>query len=1192
MIKPYNTLLAILLLLFCACQKPKPLFEDMPSSHTGIHFSNDITETDSINPLDVVNVYNGGGVGIGDFNNDGLPDIYFTGNMVANKLYLNRGDLKFDDVTKTANVDGMGHWGRGVAVIDINNDGWLDLYVCNSILANPKLRTNLLYINQGKSADGIPRFKEMGKEYGLNMSEQSAMASFFDYDNDGDLDMYLTVNNATATYNPSIFGKGFYQPDRKSGRLYRNDHDDKLNHPVFTDVTVEAGVTRDGYGHGASTVDINNDGWKDIYISNDFISSNILFINNHDGTFTDRSMEYFKHTAYNAMGQDVIDINNDGLPDVIELDMNPEDNFRKKMMLGANMYQTYQNFDNYTTQYQYVRNILQLNQGPRLENGKPGAPVFSEIGFLSGISQTDWSWTPLVADYNNDGYRDIIITNGFPKDVSDHDFMAYRQRAYSVASKKELLAQIPQIKLHNYAYVNNGDLTFKDVSKDWGFDVKNFSSGGVYADLDNDGDLDVVINNMNDEASVYRNTSRDDKEKLTDQHYLKISFVGDKFNLNGLGATAELYYDHGKTQVYENTPYRGYVSSLEGTAHFGLGKITRVDSVIIKWPGINKCQKLVNIKADTKLTVKQVDARQSFTWGYKQTTQPLFNEVTDSLGIKYANQDMDFIDFNIQKLLPHKFSEYSPALAVGDVDGNGIDDMVIGGSLYNPAQVLLQQANGKFIQRAFSKQAADIKSNYKDEGLLLFDADGDGDLDLYASSGGYHEGPESAAYQDRFYVNDGKGNFTLATSALPANTTSKLCVRACDYNQDGKPDLFVSGRVSPWNYPKPVSSFILRNDSQNGQVKFTDVTKEVAPALLNIGMVCDALFSDFNNDNKPDLILAGEFMPVTFLANKGGKFENVTAATGLENKTGWWNTIVAGDFRHTGRMDYIVGNGGTNTIYQASEQYPVSVIGKDFDKNGGFAVIPSIYFPDSNGVKREYPAVGRDDLLKQNISFKKRYTNYRSYATATMDELITPEQREGAIKLSANTMQSCYLRNEGNGKFTIIPLPQMAQISVLNGMVADDFDGDGNLDVAINGNDYGTEVSTGRYDALNGLLLKGDGKGNFKPLSILQSGIYLPGNGKALAKLQSSKGGYLVAATQHRGKLQVLQLNKPTRNISVKPDDMSAKISYRDGRSQKQEFYYGSSFLSQSGRFLTLGNNVSAVTVTNNKGQSRNIALK
>jgi hypothetical protein len=1182
--------IALLLCIGCffACKKPA-LFQQIPSSHSGITFNNNIVESDSINPLDIVNIYNGGGVGIGDFNNDGLQDIYFTGNRVSNRLYINKGDFKFEDVTEKAGVGGLGRWGRGVSVIDINNDGLMDLYICNTIYKDSARRVNLLYINQGTDKEGIPHFKEMAKEYGLDINVQSTMAAFFDYDNDGNPDMYLTVNEANEHYYPNVFGSKDKGPIPSMGRLYHNEWDPKLKHPVFHDVSLKAGIKFQGFGHAATIVDINRDGWKDIYVSNDFLSSNLLYINNHDGTFSERSKEYFKHTSFNAMGQDIVDINNDGLADVFELDMNPEDNYRKKMMLGANSYQSIQSFDLFGYQYQYIRNTLQLNQGPRvLQSDTIGSPAFSEIGFMSGIAQTDWSWTPVITDFDNDGYRDVIVTNGFPKDITDHDFMTYRQNAFAAGSKKQVLDQIPSVKIHNYAYRNKGGLIFEDATKNWGLNVPTFSNGAVYADLDNDGTMDMVINNINDEALIYKNTSRE--KDTINTNYIQIKFKGDSHNLNGLGAWADIYYDHNKHQVSENNPYRGYLSTNQNIAHFGLGKIRLLDSVVIRWPN-GKKQVLQRVKTNQVITANIANAKEPYLWENPKTAdKALFTEVTKAKSISYVHNEKDFVDFNIQKLLPHKLSDYSPALAVGDVDGNGLDDVVVGGNSFFPAQVFLQQQNGAFVQRGITP-IQNMFSNTKDEGLLLFDANGDGKLDLYIARGGYQNAPGDTTYQDKLYINDGKGNFKLAENALPVNGISKLCVRAFDYNKDGKLDLFVSGRVDPWNYPKPVSSCILRNDSKNGIVKFTDVTSEVAPALKNIGMVCDALFTDYDNDGWPDLVLAGEYMPVTFLKNDHGIFKNATQSTGIANKTGWWNSIVAGDFRHTGRTDYIVGNVGLNTLYKATEQYPVYITAKDFDKNGSFNAFTSIFLPDVNGVKKEFPAVGREDILKEMISIKKRYTNYKSYAAATMDEVITPEMRNGALRLKSNTSASCFLRNDGNGKFTMIPLPSQAQVSAINGMVVDDFDGDGNLDVMINGNDYGTEVGVGRYDALNGLMLKGDGKGHFNPQSILQSGIYIPGDGKALVKFQSSTGSYMLAASQNRGALKIFELKGKTNNIKLLPGDESATITYNNGEKQKQEFYYGSSFLSQSGRFLTVNKRVKAVEITNSKGQTRSILI-
>ncbi|MEO6731697.1 MAG: VCBS repeat-containing protein [Ferruginibacter sp.] len=1169
------------------------MFEKIPSSYSGITFNNSITENDSINPISLVNVYNGGGIGMGDFNNDGLQDIYFTGNMVSNKLYLNKNNFKFEDITTEANVGGMGRWARGVAVTDINNDGLMDIYICNTISTDSVKRQNTLYINQGVDKNGVPHFKDMAAEYGLNINVQSTMANFFDYDNDGDLDVYITVNEAAAQ-NENKFGKVFNKDPKSDkgsrGRLYRNNRDSLGNHPVFRDVSIEAGITLHGFGHGATVADINLDGWKDIYVSNDFLSENILYVNNKNGTFSNQSKDYFKHTSYNAMGQDIVDINNDGLDDVVELDMNPDDNYRKKMMMPSNNYNTFQNFDIYGNQYQYIRNTLQLNQGPRvLENDSIGAPAFSEISFMSGVAQTDWSWTPLVLDFDNDGYRDMIVTNGFPRDVTDHDFIAYRKETGAIETPINLLDKIPEIKLASYAFKNTDGIRFSNITDKWGLTTPGFSNGAAYADFDNDGDMDMVVNTIDDEAFVYKNTLRTKEDTAT--HYLQIKCIGNQSNINGIGARIDVYYDGAKHQTFENTPYRGYLSTNQNIAHFGLGKTTRLDSVIIKWPG-DKKQTLKNVKADQLLNVNLADASETYSWHLPNSTQqPLFKEVTKSLGVNYTYTEMDLIDFNIQTTLPHKLSEYGPGLAVGDVDGNGLDDLVMGGNTFTSPMLFLQQLTGKFIQKNLLENEGLNGKNAKDEGILLFDANGDGNLDLFITSGGYKYDHNSPNYQDRIYLNDGKGNFAKVEDTLPQNYTSKLCVRAVDYNNDGKPDLFVSGRVDPWNYPKPVSSFIYRNDSDKGHIKFTDVTNEVAPDLKNIGMVCDALFTDFDNDGLIDLMLAGEWMPITFFKNVNGTFKNTTSTSGIGDKTGWWTSIVAGDFRQTGRTDYIVGNVGLNTLYQASDQYPVYITSNDFDNNGGYEAFPSLFLKDQKGQLKEFPTHGRDEVLERLPAMKKRYNDYKSFATATMDEIFPEDKRKGGIRLKANMLQSCFIRNDGSGKFTMIPLPKAAQISALNGMLADDFDGDGNLDVLINGNDFGTEVSIGRYDALNGLLMRGDGNGGFSPMSILQSGIYIPGDGKALVKLSGSTGNYLVAASQNKSELKLFELKTKLKAVKINPLDVSAIIKFKNGKTEKKEFYYGTSFLSQSARVININENVSSIIIYDNKGLSREIGF-
>jgi ASPIC and UnbV/FG-GAP-like repeat len=1175
---------------FCSCRQHTTLFEKVSSGHSGVTFVNEIRENDSINPFDVVNIYNGGGVGIGDFNNDGLQDIYLTGNLVSSKMYLNKGDFKFDDITAKADVGGMGRWARGVSVVDINNDGLQDIYVCNTIWQDSLRRRNILYINQGIDKDGVPHFKDMAADYGLDVHVQSTMGYFFDYDNDGDLDMYLVVNEGSNGSNASVFRERNSNTMHSQGRMFRNDMDSTQHHGVFHDVSVSAGTTIAGYGHSANICDMNRDGWKDIYIANDFLSSNILYINNHDGTFTDRSREYFKHTSFNAMGQDVQDINNDGLADVFELDMSPPDNFRKKMMLNASNYNTFQNFTLFGYQFQYVRNTLQINQGPRvLEGDSLGAPVFADLGFMAGVAETDWSWTPLLTDFDNDGLRDIIVTNGFPRDVSDHDFIAYRDERTVLLPKRELLKKIPEIKIPNFAFHNDDGLHFSDVSKQWGVDMPTFSNGAAYADFDNDGDLDMIVNNINDQAGLYRNTLRDDAESDSTHHFLDVRLKGPATNVNGFGSFISIFYDGGKQQFSEATPYRGYLSTMQLGVHFGLGKNASIDSLVVTWPDGRK-QSLPGVKTNAAVIV---DYKNSGNGNADLQTllasDALFREVTRSMGINYKHDDYDFIDFNIQTTLPHKLSEYCPATAAGDVNGDGLDDLVIGGNANHKAQVFLQQKNGKFLQRDLWVAQDTSGIDYKDGGILLADINGDGYPDVYATSAGFRYPSNSINYQDRLFLNDGKGNFTLTTDVLPSNHASKLCVRGFDYNHDGKLDLFVSGRVDPGHYPKPVSSFIYRNDSENGRVRLTDVTREVAPDLVNIGLVCDALFSDFDGDGESDLILAGEWMPVKFLKYQQDKFIDVTSSTGVQQQSGWWNSIAAGDFRHTGRTDYIVGNTGLNSFYRASDQYPIRVIAKDFGNDGGYEAIPSVYLPDQKGELREFPANMRDEIIEKMPYLKKKFSNYHSFAISTMDEVLTAKQRDSALKLSANNLQSCFLRNDGNGKFTVIPLPLMAQVSVINGMLVDDFDGDGNADVLMSGNDYGTEVRVGRYDAFNGLLMKGDGEGNFLPLPMRNSGINIPGNGKGVARLVSADGKYLVACSQNRDALKLFSLNHQVEMMLLEPGDVSALITLKDGRKTRQEFYYGASFLSQSTRKLMITPQVKTIEITNSKGAKRTL---
>ena len=1186
----FGKLLLFTILIFLMGCRSKTLFEVVDPSYSGIHFNNRIIENDSINPLDLPNIYNGGGVGIADFNNDGLLDIYFTGNQVPNKLYLNKSNFHFQDVTELAGADGDMRWSRGVATVDINNDGWMDIYVSCTILGDPAKRRNLLYINKGTGDNGIPRFSEMAEEYGLSDTTHSTMAAFFDYDNDGDLDMYLAVNVILHGENPNLFRHAFTRGEHQStGRLYRNEWNDQLKHPFFTDVSKEAGITIEGYSHGVSISDINKDGWKDIYVTNDFMPNNVLFINNGDGTFTNKVNQYFKHTSINSMGQDIIDINNDGLMDVIELDMNPEDNYRKKTMTNGSNYRVYQNFDAYGYQYQYVRNVLQLNQGVRMgQQDSIGDPIFSDIAFYAGIAETDWSWAPVVTDFDNDGFRDIIITNGYPKDVTDHDFIAFRNNASQLASKKLLLDQMPEEKLHNYGYHNNGNLTFTDQSISWGLTDPTFSNGAAYADLDNDGDMDLVINNINDSALIYKNSARDNGGGAN--NYLTLKLDGDTKNINGIGAWIDLYYgkDH---QVYEQTPYRGYLSTIQLNPHFGLGTVSEIDSLIVRWPQ-GRCQRIQHVSVNQTLRINIKNALESYTWAIPDKPEHSFiTEITDSARIDYQHQEADFIDFNVQKLLPHKFSEFGPGISAGDVDGNGLDDLIIGGAISYSPQILFQQNNGSFIKKNLLEGLKPNQKNWEERGMLLFDADGDGDLDLYTASGGYENKRNTDSYQDKLFINNGHGDFKVDTTALPKNTASKSCVRAADFDKDGDLDLFVAGRVDPGNYPAPVSGYIYRNDSKDGIPKFTDVSDIAAPSLIKIGMICDAIWTDMDNDGWQDLLIAGEWMPITVLKNEKGIFRNITPLSGISDVSGWWNSMVNGDFDNDGDIDYIVANLGENSFYKASKEFPISIYGKDFDNNGVIECIPTKYMKDRKGVLQEFTAHTRDDVVDQMPFIRKRFPTYKSFAEVTFEKLFTREEMKGAIKLHANYLSSIYLENQGSGKFTMHPLPPTAQLSPINAMISEDINGDGNLDVILSGNDYGTDLISGRYDAFNGLVLLGNGQGEFVALSIRESGFFLPANAKAMVTFINNKGERLIAASHNKGQVKIFRFQSNAREIPVSGDDEVAIFSLANGKVHRQELNYGASFLSQSCRSLRILTGAKYVSIINSKGKIRKIDL-
>ncbi|WP_298531671.1 VCBS repeat-containing protein [uncultured Algibacter sp.] len=1055
-------------------EKKQTLFSKMEASKTGITFNNTISE--NLNNFFVVYnyAYNGGGVAIGDINNDGLADIYFTGNQVENRLYLNKGNFQFEDITKKAGVAGHFGWNNGVVMVDINGDTLLDIYVCRGGWKGSNTeRANLLFINNGNST-----FTESAAKYGIADIGFSMMASFFDFDNDNDLDLYII--NRPQKFNLSHNGIAKGRKDQHPlfrHKLYEN------NNGIYKEVGLESGIDQTfSYGLGLVTSDINNDGFSDVYIANDYFESDYFFKNNGNKTFTQDIKSMTNHVAFYGMGVDVVDFNNDGYEDLIELEMTPSDHERAKMNMASMDVEGFNRILDHGNHYQYMHNMLQINNG----NG-----FFSEISQQAGVAKTDWSWSCLGSDFDNDGHRDLFITNGFRRDVFDKDatttFMAYlksdeKKRKSKVENLNYIVNLFNENKISNYIYKNEGNLKFTSKVDDWGFNDVSFSNGAAVGDLDNDGDLDLVVNNINDPAFIYRNNS--EKEGY---NYLKVKLNGPKQNTVGLGAKITLYYKD-SIQYHELKNVRGYLSSVDPIAHFGLKKRNKVDSIKVRWPD-GKLSSSYNVDVNKTLVIDYQNSNNKNQLDSAQPKDPVLIDITDKAFVRASaiHQENEFNDFKDQILLPHKLSTEGPTIAVADVNNDGLEDFYLGGSASFEGQLFLQKKDKTFSK--LTQPSFKTDKSFEDTASIFFDANSDGYQDLYVVSGSNEFGEGSAMLQDRLYLNNGKGQFSKSSN-LPKILTSGGCVIPLDYDNDGDLDLFIGGRLVPKKYLKTPRSYILNNDKG----LFTDVTSQIAPSIQNIGMITDATWVDMDNDHKNELIIVGEWMPISVFKYKNGGFHQAQMPA-LKNSSGWWNCIISKDIDQDGDLDFVVGNLGENYKFKASPKKPFYVYVSDYDNNGTNDVF--LAKPYKNKI---VPIRGKECSTQQLPGLSEKFKTYSEFAQADIATILD-DSDEKSQKHEVQLFQSVLLKNK-NGQLSIQPLPYQAQYSTIQDAVIKDFNKDGIQDILVGGNKFNVEIETTRADASIGLLLNGDGHFKFKPSATRSSGVFLPKNVKTLKAIR------------------------------------------------------------------------------------------